>query len=146
MRHHLHHRLLLLDVRRDLVCHADVRLAHVLQSSGYYSSALVGSNVLLPHGHLVHPLRPHCGHPSYRRGVPLEFLVSLKSKYFQPTACYQKLTAMIPFVNVWRSKGGWRLCERHLFCRLQELQVPCWICAGTHWSGARRWWLLPHPG
>lgn len=30
VRHHLHHRLLLHDVRCDLVCHAHLRLAHVL--------------------------------------------------------------------------------------------------------------------
>lgn len=39
--HHLHHRLLLADVRRDLVCDADLCLAHILQSSGHYSPAAV---------------------------------------------------------------------------------------------------------
>lgn len=64
--HYLHHRVLLLDVRRDLVCHAHLRLAHVLQGPGHHSPAAVWQNLLLPHGHVVHPLRPHCGHPGYR--------------------------------------------------------------------------------
>lgn len=69
VRHHLHHRVLLLDVRRDLVCHADLRLAHVLQGPGHYSPATVWQDLLLPHGHVVRPLRPHCGHPGHRWGV-----------------------------------------------------------------------------
>lgn len=67
--HHLYHRLLLLDVRRDLVCHAHLCLAYVLQSLGHHSPAAVRQNLLLPHGHLVDPLHPHCGHPGYSSGV-----------------------------------------------------------------------------
>lgn len=66
MRHHLHHRVLLPDVGRDLVRHADLCLAHVLQSPGHHPPAAVWQNLLLPHGDLVCPLRPHCGHPGYR--------------------------------------------------------------------------------
>ncbi len=66
MRHHLHHRVLLPDVGCDLVRHADLCLAHVLQSPGHHPPAAVWQNFLLPHGDLVHPLRPHCGHPGYR--------------------------------------------------------------------------------
>lgn len=62
MRHHLHYRVLLHDVRGHLVCHADLRLAHVLQSSGHHPTAAVWQDVLLPLGYLVHPVRPDCGH------------------------------------------------------------------------------------
>ncbi len=63
---HLHHRVLLPDVWCDLVRHVDLRLAHVLQSPGDDPPAAVWQDLLLPHGHMVYPLCPHCGHPCYR--------------------------------------------------------------------------------
>lgn len=72
--HHLHHRVLLFDVRGDLVCHADLRLAHILQSSWHHPAAAVWQNLLLSHGHLVCSLHPHCGHPGYRWGRILKAL------------------------------------------------------------------------
>lgn len=68
VRHHFHHCVLLHDVRGHLVRHADLRLAHLLQSSGHHPTAAVGQNVLLPPGHLVHPICPHRGHLGDRRG------------------------------------------------------------------------------
>lgn len=43
----------------------------------------------------------------------------------------------------WWSTGGRRLGERDLFCGLQKLQVPGWVRARPHRSGACRRWLLP---
>lgn len=68
VRHHFHHCVLLHDVRGHLVRHADLRLAHLVQSSGHHPTAAVGQNVLLPPGHLVHPFCPHRGHLGDRRG------------------------------------------------------------------------------
>lgn len=69
MCYHLHHRVLLLDVRGHMVCYADLRLAHVFQSPGHYASTSVWKDVLLPPGHMVHSVYPYSGYTGYSRGT-----------------------------------------------------------------------------
>lgn len=68
MRYHFHHRVLLLDVRRHLVCYAHLCLAHVFQSPGHDAPTSIWKDVLLPPGHMVHPIYSHRGHTGHCTG------------------------------------------------------------------------------
>ena len=86
--HHLQPRLLLPDVWGDLVCHADLRLAHVLQGPGHHPPAPVGQDLILPHGHMVRPLHPHCGYSSHRWGMEhLPFLLAVENSHYCDLRC-----------------------------------------------------------
>lgn len=79
MCHHLCHRLLLAHVWSYLVCHAHLRLAHVLQGPGHDTPTTDRKDLLLPSGHLVHPICSYCGHIGYCRGITnYKILIEIK--------------------------------------------------------------------
>lgn len=73
VRDHFYYCVLLLDVRGHLVRYADLRLAHVLQSTGHDAPTSVWKDVLLPPGHMVHPVYPHSGYTGYCRGTVITY-------------------------------------------------------------------------
>lgn len=90
--YHFHHRVLLLDVRGHLVCYAHLRLAHIFQSPGYYTPTSVWKDVLLPPGHMVHPVYSHSGYTGHCTGKAAYshcfFLVFFLGHLWCSTGCY----------------------------------------------------------
>lgn len=101
MCYHLHHCVLLLDVRGHMVCYADLRLAHVFQSPGHYASTPVWKDVLLPPGHMVHSVYPYSGYTGYSRGTA--------AYLFFFFLCVE-LNAVVVSNSAEHHTGRWRLC------------------------------------